>query len=145
MDTEFDVEELIKKSHESKQYSHSPYSKFRVGAALLDAQGRIWTGCNVENCAYPAGICAERTAYCKAVSEGARQFKAIAISSDMELDFIYPCGICRQFMAEFGTDITVIVTRSAKSSNETYRIFKLKDLLPNAFVPDHLDKRRIPN
>uniref|UniRef100_A0A673ZFM2 Cytidine deaminase n=1 Tax=Salmo trutta TaxID=8032 RepID=A0A673ZFM2_SALTR len=81
-------------------FAYCPYSKFRVGAALLAHDGTVFTGCNVENACYNLGLCAERTTIAKAVSEGYRRFKAIAIASDLEDQFISPCGGCRQFMQE---------------------------------------------
>lgn len=86
--------------------SYAPFSKFRVGAALLTAEDRVYSGVNVENSTYGATICAERTAIVKAVSEGSRRFKAIAVATDEGA--VTPCGICRQFLFEFGDDIRVI-------------------------------------
>ncbi|KAI9204964.1 cytidine deaminase-like protein [Polychytrium aggregatum] len=97
---------LAGQAQQAKAHSYSPYSKFRVGAALLAKSGRIYSGCNVENASYGGCICAERTAFVKAVSEGEREFVAIFISSDLE-DFISPCGMCRQFMVEFGKGLKV--------------------------------------
>uniref|UniRef100_A0A8C2D173 Cytidine deaminase n=1 Tax=Cyprinus carpio TaxID=7962 RepID=A0A8C2D173_CYPCA len=93
-------EALVRKSQEAKEQAYCPYSKFRVGAAVLTSDGTVFTGCNVENACYTAGLCAERTAISKAVSEGHKSFKAIAIASDLEDRFISPCGACRQFMRE---------------------------------------------
>lgn len=108
--------------------SHSPYSGFAVGAALLCKNGKVYTGCNIENSSYPATICAERTAFSKAISEGEREFEAIAIVGGREGNFeneCLPCGICRQVMAEFCKgDFTVITTM---------REYTLKQLLPFAF------------
>ncbi|CAI9730860.1 cytidine deaminase-like [Octopus vulgaris] len=98
-----------KAAAEAKEKAYCPYSNFRVGAALLTEDDSIITGCNVENCTYGGTICAERTAMVKAVSEGKKSFKAIAVASDKK-DKIAPCGICRQFMAEFGTDWDVYLT-----------------------------------
>lgn len=94
------LKQLIQKSFEAKEMAYSPYSKFRVGAAILTESGEYITGCNVENASYGLCICAERTAICKAVSEGHHKFKAIAVSSDLEDKFISPCGSCRQFLIE---------------------------------------------
>ncbi|KAF5897290.1 cytidine deaminase, partial [Clarias magur] len=93
-------QDLILKSHKAKEFAYSPYSKFRVGAALLTGDGTVFTGCNVENACLTLGICAERVAISKAVSEGYQVFKAIAIASDMVDEFISPCGGCRQFLRE---------------------------------------------
>lgn len=114
------------------QLSYSPYSGFKVGAALLCGDGEIYTGCNIENAAYSPTNCAERTAFFKAVSEGKRDFKAIAIvgGKDGEIsDFCYPCGVCRQVMAEFcDGDFEIITTDSKEIKSHT-----LKELLPESF------------
>lgn len=123
---------LIKKAIEAKEKAYVPYSGFRVGAALLTKDGKIYTGCNIECSSYSPTICAERTAISKAVSEGDREIVAIAVTGDSE--WTYPCGVCRQVIREFGKDILVIV---AKSEDE-YREYKLKDLLPHSFGPDDL-------
>ena len=98
-------EELIKSALAARRLSYSPYSGFQVGAALLTKDGKIYTGCNIENAAYSPSNCAERTAFFKAVSEGARDFSAIAIvggnREHVAKDFCSPCGVCRQVMAEF--------------------------------------------
>ena len=98
-----DYQELINKAISAREYSYSPYSEFKVGAALLCKNGKIYTGCNVENAAYGETICAERTAVLKAVSSGEREFCAIAIvgGKDALQGFAYPCGACRQVMSEF--------------------------------------------
>ena len=93
-------QDLIDKAHEAMKNAYSPYSGFKVGAAILTKDGKIFTGCNVENASYGATICAERCAATKAVSEGSNEFTAIAIVSSSD-KFTYPCGICRQFLSEF--------------------------------------------
>ena len=123
---------LVKKAYEAMQYSYSPYSDFKVGAALLCKNGNIYTGCNIENSAYSPTNCAERTAFFKAISEGERDFKAIAIvgGKDGEItDHCYPCGVCRQVMAEFCDRDFEIIT----ASPEGIKTYTLKDLLPEAF------------
>ena len=123
---------LVKKAYEAMQYSYSPYSGFKVGAALLCKNGNIYTGCNIENSAYSPTNCAERTAFFKAISEGERDFKAIAIvgGKDGEItDYCYPCGVCRQVMAEFCDRDFEIIT----ASPEGIKTYTLKDLLPEAF------------
>ena len=112
----------------AKNNSYSPYSNFRVGAALLTKTGKIFTGCNIENSSYSLTICAERTAIFKAVSEGQRNFKAIAISSDMK-EIIPPCGACRQVLMDLALDIDVILS----GSNNKPIIIKLSKLLPMPF------------
>ena len=124
--------ELINKAYEAMQYSYSPYSDFKVGAALLTKDGKIYTGCNIENSAYSPTNCAERTAFFKAVSEGEKEFSAIAIvgGKDGEItDHCYPCGVCRQVMAEFCDRDFEIIT----ASPEGIKSYTLKDLLPEAF------------
>lgn len=119
-----------------RKMSYSPYSKFSVGAALLTKNGKIFTGCNIENAAYSPSNCAERTAFFKAVSEGERDFTAIAVAGgsaekDRPSDYCAPCGVCRQVMVEFThpEEFDVIL---AKDIND-FRVYKLKDLLPESF------------
>lgn len=130
-----DYRELLKIAEETKKNSYSPYSNFRVGAALLAKDGRVFTGVNVENATYGATICAERTAIVKAVSEGQRGFEAIAVSSDTD-GGSFPCGICRQFIGEFGNGIKVITGRS----DGEIRVHSISALLPHAFSGDELNK-----
>lgn len=131
--------ELIQAALDARKYSYSPYSGYRVGAALLAADGTVYTGCNIENAAFSPTICAERTAFFKAVSEGKREFCAIAIagSPDGEVtQFSWPCGVCRQVMAEFCDPkrFTVIVAKS----EEVYEKRTLEELLPKGFGPGNL-------
>ncbi|MEN2776558.1 cytidine deaminase [Acetivibrio clariflavus] len=125
-----DYEKLISLANEVKQNAYAPYSNFHVGAALITNSGKIYTGTNVENASYGATICAERTAIVKAVSEGEKKIKAIAISSDSE-DYIYPCGICRQVILEFAADDLVIICSNNKGE---YKVFNINEILPHAFV-----------
>ena len=127
--------ELIRKAIEAKQKAYTPYSKFRVGAALLTEKGDVYTGCNIEIASYSPTICAERTAIFKAISEGARNIKAIAIVGDS--NFTYPCGVCRQVIREFGKDAIIIIA----NSEEDYREYRLGDLLPYSFGPENLDRK----
>ena len=122
--------ELIGHALKAAGNAYVPYSKFKVGAALLTKTGNIYTGCNVEIASFGATNCAERTAVWKAVSEEGRiNIEKIAIVSDDD-DYIYPCGICRQVMAEFADDdMEVICTKK----NGEYKIVRFGDLLPNAF------------
>ncbi|WP_365920288.1 cytidine deaminase [uncultured Treponema sp.] len=127
------IEKLIKKAIEMLNFSYVPYSNFHVGAALLTSEGEIYTGCNIENAAYGPSNCAERTAIFKAVSEGKKDFEAIAIvggkNGKIE-DFCPPCGVCRQVLAEFcKKDFEIIL---AKSTDE-YKIMTLEQLLPESF------------
>lgn len=119
--------ELIIEAAQVREYAYAPYSKYKVGAALLGISGRVYTGCNVENGVYPLGICAERAAVAKAVSEGERQFEAIAVVTE---DGGTPCGACRQVLSEFGLDIRVIVA----SISGHMRVFTVRELLPEAFT-----------
>jgi cytidine deaminase len=126
-----DYEDLVAKAKEARERAHAPYSDFAVGAALLAKSGRIYTGCNVENASYGLSICAERVAIFKAVSEGERDFEAIAIVTE---NGVTPCGACRQVLMEFGEDMQVIAADEAGE----YRVFTLQELLPEAFTPEHL-------
>lgn len=120
--------ELVEKAYEAMNFSYSPYSKFKVGAALLTASGVVYTGCNVENASFGATNCAERTAIFKAISEGVKDFKAIAIVSSSR-DLTYPCGICRQVIVEFSKDIDIILAK-----DYDYEVFKIEELLPKSFT-----------
>ncbi len=126
--------EIIKKCLEMRNMSYSPYSHFSVGAGLLCEDGSIYGGCNIENGAYSPSICAERTAIFKAVSEGKKSFKAIAIAGgpagDEPSSFCPPCGVCRQVMSEFCKPNFKIIL--VKSTSE-YKEFTLKELLPESF------------
>ena len=123
-------DELIAKAKEAMQFSYSPYSRFKVGACLLAADGRMFTGCNIENASFGATNCAERTALFKAVSEGARDFTVIAISAEKAL--AWPCGICRQALNEFAPHLRVIVC-CGEERDEMY----LDELLPHSFGPSN--------
>ena len=125
---------LIDLANEARKYSYAPYSHYPVGAALQTRTGRIYTGVNIENAAYPTGICAERVAIFKAVSEGELEFDVIAVVTDNGGS---PCGSCRQVMAEFGLDTIVwIADGNGKLIEET----TVRKLLPEAFQPHHLEK-----
>ncbi|KAK8732428.1 hypothetical protein OTU49_007087 [Cherax quadricarinatus] len=124
--------DLIEASLESRENSYSPYSKFKVGAALLTHDDTVITGCNVENISYGLSNCAERTAVFRAVVQGYRKFKAIAITAEMGNKFVGPCGACRQVMAEFGLDWEVYLAMPNKSYMKT----TVGKLLPDSFSPD---------
>ena len=129
--------ELRERAAGAMNAAYAPYSGFRVGAALLAADGSIAVGCNVENAAYPAGVCAERVALGAAVVQGHRQFLAIAIATEAEAP-TPPCGVCRQALVEFSPDLVVLsVTRGGHEAR-----WSLGDLLPNAFTPHSLDHSR---
>lgn len=124
-----DFEQLIQKALRAKENAYAPYSNFHVGAAVLGKSGTIYTGCNIENAAYPVTNCAERTALFKAVSEGEKEFLALAVVSDSE-NYVSPCGMCRQALAEFcGSDFQILMCRS----NGDYKIMTLEELLPESF------------
>jgi cytidine deaminase len=130
-----DYKALIHKAFEAKKNALPPYSNFHVGSALLTKDDKVYLGCNVENSTYGLTMCAERTAIFKAISEGERKFKAIAIASDSP-DFITPCGACRQIIYEHCGDIDIICT----NGKEEYKVFKTSDLLPFAFGVKDLKK-----
>ena len=131
--------QLIREAIHSLEYSYSPYSNFKVGAALLTKKLKIFTGCNIENAAYSPTNCAERTAFFKAVSEGIKEFKAIAIVGGKDgiiTDYCPPCGVCRQVMMEFCDPKSFLVI--VAKSEEDYWIYSLEDLLPMGFGPSQL-------
>lgn len=129
------IKSLIEAALSARQASYSPYSNYQVGAALLTEGGTIYTGCNIENAAYSPTNCAERTAFFKAVSEGERKFRAIAIvggAKDKDIDnYAYPCGVCRQVMVEFcePNNFWVITAKSVTD----YKVKTLGELLPDGF------------
>ena len=130
--TDEERQTLIDLANEARKHAYSPYSNYPVGAALRTKSGRIFTGVNVENAAYPAGTCAERTAVFKAVSEGEREFEAISVVSNNGGS---PCGSCRQVLAEFGLDTVVLL---ANGDGKLILETTVNDLLPGAFTPEHL-------
>ncbi len=125
-------ENLIQTAVEARKWAYAPYSNYPVGAALLTSSGRIYDGVNVENAAYPTTICAERVAVFKAVSEGERDFQAIAVITENGGS---PCGSCRQVLAEFGLEITVLI---ADTLGNLVEEITMADLLPRAFTPKDL-------
>ncbi|MCQ2477147.1 MAG: cytidine deaminase [Clostridia bacterium] len=133
-----DNKELIFLAFEAMEKAYAPYSGYKVGAALLTENGKVYTGCNIENAAYGPTNCAERTAFFKAVSEGERHFTAIAVVGGKDgkpHDYFYPCGVCRQVMAEFcGKDFEIITA----VSQDDYVSVTLESLLPYGFGPDKL-------
>lgn len=132
-----DIKLLAGEAIAAKENAYVPYSHFRVGAALLTGSGKIYRGCNIENAAYTPTNCAERTAFFKAVSEGEHEFTAIAVTGDAD-DYLYPCGVCRQVMAEFcdPKEFQVILVKN----EEEHRIFTLGEILPGAFTATELKK-----
>jgi len=132
-----DRKALIHQAKEARERAYAPYSNYRVGAALLGASGRIYTGCNVENAVYPECICAERVAVVKAVSEGERDFVAIAV---VTRDGGSPCGSCRQVLLEFAPQVRVLIANESGQVRET----SAAALLPDHFGPDNLSGKPYP-
>ncbi len=133
------IEKLIDTAIAQLAYSYTPYSHFKVGAALLTRDGKLYTGCNIENAAYTPTNCAERTAFFKAVSEGERSFRAICVVGGKDgvlTEYAAPCGVCRQVMMEFchPDEFQIILA----VSREKYDVFTLRELLPLGFGPDNL-------
>jgi len=135
-----EIGKLINKALNMRAFSYAPYSEFKVGAALLTGSGLIYGGCNIENAAYTPTNCAERTAFFKAVSEGKREFLAIAIvggKGDEPEEFCAPCGVCRQVMMEFCNPKTFLVVLA--QSEEDYMIYTLEELMPFGFSGKNLE------
>ena len=130
-------DKLVEMAKEARKNAYAPYSNFKVGAALLTKSGRVFTGCNVENSSFGASMCAERVAVFKAVSEGEREFQAIAVVTDTK-EPAMPCGLCRQVLSEFSLDIKIY----AANLNGDVRETTLKDLLPYAFTKKDLGGNR---
>ena len=135
-----DQKALIQKAIDTLPFSYSPYSNFKVAAALLTKDGKIYTGCNIESVSYTPSNCAERTAFFKAVSEGVKEFHAICIVGGMDgklTEYTSPCGVCRQVMMEFVNpqNFQIILARSARE----YQIFTLEQLLPHGFGAGNLE------
>ena len=132
--------ELVRLALEAREKAYTPYSHFKVGAALLTKEGKVYQGCNIENAAYSPTNCAERTAFFKAVSEGEYHFEAIAIvggaEGAKELGICAPCGVCRQVMMEFCDPETFEIIMA--STPEEYKIMTLKELFPMGFGPADL-------
>ena len=126
--------ELVTLAKEARDKAHAPYSGFAVGAAVRAKSGRTYTGCNVENASYGLAICAERVAIFKAVSEGEREFEALAVVTET---LAPPCGACRQVLAEFGLNIKVVIA----NLGEQRKVYTVGDLLPSAFTPQSLPSR----
>lgn len=130
--TDSDAAVLVERALEARRWSYSPYSRYPVGAALLAASGRVYDGCNIENAAYPVTVCAERVAAFKAISEGEREFVAIAVATENGGS---PCGSCRQVLAEFGLEAEVLIVNGA---GQIVRRTSVGALLPDSFRPEHL-------
>jgi cytidine deaminase len=129
--TKWTREELVAQALQARERAYAPYSNYQVGAALLGKSGRVYTGCNVENAVYPLATCAERTAIVKAVSEGEREFVALAVATK---NGGAPCGSCRQTLREFGENIAVIIADDSGAYRET----TVAGLLPDSFGPEDI-------
>ncbi len=129
------MKKLIAMAKAARLKAYAPYSKFKVGAALEAADGRVFTGCNVENASYAATCCAERTALYKAVSEGARSFKRIVIVADTKKP-CPPCGICRQVLVEIAPKLEVVMANTHGCTSVT----SISELIPNAFLADRFKR-----
>lgn len=127
---------LVAAAAASRARAYAPYSRFRVGAAVLTADGRVFTGANIENASYPLSHCAERVAMHKAVSEGHRRLKAVAVVADGDAPAM-PCGACRQVMAEFGVARVIVATPRGRR-----RVRTLRTLLPEPFLPERLPGKK---
>ena len=130
--------ELIQKAIEARAHAYAPYSRHRVGAAVLCENGETYAGCNVENCVYPLARCAEQVAVSNAVSHGQTKFSKLAVVTGNQ-DLSMPCGACRQFLREFGEDMEVVV---AGPDGKKWKSFQLKAILPLAFSPEAVQKGR---
>ena len=126
--------ELIRAAFKARSFAYTPYSHFKVGAALLAKNGMVYTGCNIENAGYTPTNCAERTALVKAVSEGRRAFTRLAVAGDSG-DPCWPCGACRQMLREFGADLRVLCA----DRNGRFRAFALDELLPHGFGAETME------
>lgn len=131
--TESDRTRLFETARAAMGHAYAPYSGFRVGAALLARDGRVFAGCNVENASYPVGLCAERAALAAAVSAGAREFTVLWIVTESPRP-CPPCGMCRQALVEFGSNLRVVLSGSEGTEVE----YRIGDLLPEAFDPKYL-------
>src|SRR5262245_12067485 len=129
--------DLLKQAIQAREYSYSPYSHYKVGAALLTRSGKIYTGCNIENAGYTPSVCGERTAIFKAVSEGEKDFVALAVATS---NGGAPCGVCRQVIREFSQDLQIIIGDIAGE----YQVITLAELLPHSFGPEDLPPPHSP-
>ncbi len=127
------MDPLIEAALKAREHAHAPFSGFRVGAAVEDAEGRVYTGCNIENASYGLTLCAERVAVFKALSEGARRFKRIVVAADTDR-LTPPCGSCRQVLWEFCGDVEVVLVNLAGSQES----LRLSELLPRPFDASYL-------
>lgn len=129
-----EIDDLLRVAHAAAELAHCPYSKIKVGAALLSEEGQVFTGCNVENASYGLTLCAERVAVSKAVSAGETTFRAMAIATSLPHPLV-PCGACRQFVHEFAPELFLVVQGKEGPRIET----TMAELLPRALRPDDLE------
>lgn len=128
-----DITKLIAEARQARRNAYAPYSHYTVGAAVLTRSGKVYAGCNIENAAYPSGLCAERVAIFKAVSEGEREMIALVVVTS---NLGSPCGACRQVLSEFADDGTVVVLATARGNRR--KTFTMQRILPDRFGPQHL-------
>ena len=128
---------LVLRARKARRYSHSPFSQFRVGAALLTSGGKVYTGCNIESSSLGLTVCAERTALFKAISEGEKKFRAIAIATDGG-KFISPCGACRQVIMDLAGDIDVILS----DRRDGMKVIRMGELYPHPFGARNIPRKR---
>jgi len=133
---------LLARAREARTHAYAPYSRFPVGAALLTEDGEVFAGCNVENASFGLTICAERVALQKAVSEGRRRFRAIAVTGPEDDVPLAPCGACRQVLYEFGADLAVVMPSGTGGEPA---VTSLRTLLPGAFESERLHRDHAPN
>ena len=135
--TQGEIDLLLDKAREARDHAYAPYSKYAVGAALLTADGQIYQGCNIENAGFTCTICAERTAFFKAIYDGHRAFRAVAVIATGE-EMGFPCGVCRQVMAEFCDRDFIIIT--ANRDRTKVDVSPFETLLPHSFGPKDLER-----
>jgi cytidine deaminase len=128
-----DLGKLVAEAKRARKNAYAPYSKYKVGAAVLAKSGKIYSGCNVENAAYPSGLCAERVAIFKAVSEGERELNAVVVVTS---NLGSPCGACRQVFSEFAGDKAIVVLAQARGNRR--KKFSMQQILPDRFKREHL-------
>lgn len=136
------IEQMLATARQARRHAYMPYSRFPVGAAVLMASGKIYSGANIENASFGLTVCAERVALWSAVAAGERELRAVAVVTANKAT---PCGACRQVLAEFAPggaidDVIVAIASSSETSSDQYQVLRLGDLLPHAFLPRHLDK-----
>jgi cytidine deaminase len=127
---------LLKAAQKARKMAYAPYSKYQVGCALTDEKGKVFTGCNVENASYPAGVCAERTAIVKMISEGSKKIHHLLLVGSSK-EPVLPCGMCRQVIQEFGAECVIV---SVNPTGTHFREILFSDLFPFGFTPDKLKK-----